>query len=53
MRHLIRGANEQSGAAAIEYALILAGIALAIVIILQSLGGELSAVFDSISKYLP
>jgi pilus assembly protein Flp/PilA len=53
MKHLIRGASEQSGAAAIEYALILAGIALAIVIILQSLGGELSAVFDSLSNSLP
>lgn len=44
--------KKQRGAAAIEYALIAALIALAIVAGLTALGGNLEAVFDSIAQKL-
>ena len=54
MKHsIMRGAKEQSGAPAIEYALIIIGIAAAILLSIQALGNELSAVFAKITALLP
>ena len=61
MKHsIVRGAKEQSGAPAIEYALIIIeyaliiiGIAAAILLSIQALGNELSAVFAKITALLP
>ncbi len=40
--------NEKSGATAVEYALIAAGIALAIVAAVALVGGNLSTFFDDV-----
>ena len=42
--------SDESGATAIEYALIAAGIALSIVIVVQSLGTSLSGRYDELAK---
>ena len=44
--------KDQSGATAIEYGLIAAGIAIAIITAAQGVGGKLSTNFDSISTSL-
>jgi pilus assembly protein Flp/PilA len=44
--------NDESGATAIEYGLIAAGIAIAIITAVQGVGGKLSTNFDSISTSL-
>ncbi|MEP6837763.1 MAG: Flp family type IVb pilin [Bradyrhizobium sp.] len=44
--------NNESGATAIEYSLIAAGIAVAIVAAVNGVGTALSAKFDSISSAL-
>jgi pilus assembly protein Flp/PilA len=44
--------SDNSGATAIEYCLIAAGIALAIVAVVQSLGSPLSATFTSVAAGL-
>ena len=44
--------KDQSGATAIEYGLIAAGIAIAIITAVQGVGGKLSTNFDSISTSL-
>ncbi|SFO47780.1 pilus assembly protein Flp/PilA [Bradyrhizobium sp. Ghvi] len=53
MKHMIaRFAKDESGATAIEYGLIAAGIALAIITVVNSLGTTLNAKFGSISASL-
>jgi pilus assembly protein Flp/PilA len=53
MKNLIaRFAKDESGATAIEYGLIAAGIALAIITVVNSLGTTLNAKFGSISSSL-
>ena len=53
MKHLIaRFAKDESGATAIEYGLIAAGIALAIITVVNGLGTSLNAKFSSISSSL-
>ena len=49
---LTRFARDESGATAIEYGLIAAGIALAIIAAVNSLGTALSSNFSSISSSL-
>jgi pilus assembly protein Flp/PilA len=49
---IVRFANDESGATAIEYGLIAAGIALAIITVVNSLGTTLNAKFGSISSSL-
>jgi pilus assembly protein Flp/PilA len=44
--------NDESGATAIEYGLIAAGIAIAIITAVQGVGSKLSTNFDSISTSL-
>lgn len=53
MRKLIqRFARDESGATAIEYGLIAAGIAVAIITVVQGVGSNLKTVFGSISTAL-
>jgi pilus assembly protein Flp/PilA len=49
---LARFAQDESGATAIEYALIAAGIALAIITAVNTLGTTLSGKFNSINSSL-
>jgi pilus assembly protein Flp/PilA len=44
--------KDESGATAIEYGLIAAGIAIAIITAVNGLGGKLSSNFDTISNSL-
>ncbi len=44
--------RDQSGATAIEYGLIAAGISLAIIAVVNGLGSNLSGKFDSINNSL-
>ena len=44
--------NETSGATAIEYGLIAAGISVAIIAVVQGLGTKLTATFQSVSDNL-
>jgi len=52
MRVLKAFLADESAATAIEYGLIAAGIALAIISIINGLGGKLSTKFDSINSSL-
>ncbi len=53
MRKLFRDfLNDESGATAIEYGLIAAGIAVAIIVAVQTLGGTLSTTFTSVNTNL-
>ena len=53
MKNLVaRFAKDESGATAIEYGLIAAGIALAIITVVNNLGTTLNAKFTSISTSL-
>jgi len=53
MRQLFtRFVNDQSGATAIEYGLIAAGIAVAIIVVVNGLGTQLNGTFSSISTQL-
>jgi pilus assembly protein Flp/PilA len=45
----VRFLKDQSGATAIEYGLIAAGIAVAIIATVQSLGTQLNTTFSSVS----
>jgi len=47
-----RFAKDESGATAIEYGLIAAGISVAIITVVQGLGTKLSSTFGSISNKL-
>jgi pilus assembly protein Flp/PilA len=50
--HLLKFQSDESGATAIEYGLIAAGIALAIIAAVNGLGTNLSAQFTSINASL-
>jgi pilus assembly protein Flp/PilA len=53
MKNLVqRFANDESGATAIEYGLIAAGISVAIIAVVNSLGGQLKNTFSSVSSQL-
>ncbi|MBR0958137.1 Flp family type IVb pilin [Bradyrhizobium japonicum] len=53
MKNLVaRFVKDESGATAIEYGLIAAGIALAIITVVNNLGTNLNAKFSSISSSL-
>ncbi|MGE3147781.1 MAG: Flp family type IVb pilin [Pseudorhodoplanes sp.] len=53
MKNLVaRFANDESGATAIEYGLIAAGISVAIIAVVQGLGSKLQTVFSGISSKL-
>jgi pilus assembly protein Flp/PilA len=47
-----RFANDESGATAIEYGLIAAGISVAIIAVLQGLGSKLNTTFTSVQTAL-
>ncbi len=49
---LIRFAADESGATAIEYGLIAAGISVAIIAIVQGLGTKLTSTFTSVKNAL-
>ena len=51
-RMLVRFRRDQSGATAIEYALLVAGISIAIVAVVNGIGPKLSSIFSSISSQL-
>ena len=51
-RSLLKFLSDESGATAIEYGLIAAGIALAIITVVNSLGTNLNAQFTSINSSL-
>jgi pilus assembly protein Flp/PilA len=44
-----RFVKDESGATAIEYALIAAGISVAIILTVQALGGTLNGIFENIN----
>jgi pilus assembly protein Flp/PilA len=50
--HFVRFLSDESGATAIEYGLIAAGIAIAIITAVQGVGGALSTNFGTISTSL-
>ena len=53
MRNLVsRFLRDESGATAIEYGLIAAGIAVAIIAMVQTLGGTLNGVFTNVNTQL-
>jgi pilus assembly protein Flp/PilA len=53
MMHLVsRFVKDESGATAIEYGLIAAGISVAIIAVVQSLGSKLVATFSSVQNAL-
>jgi len=49
---LLRFARDDSGATAIEYGLIAAGISVAIIAVVQSLGSSLNTTFTSVQTAL-
>ena len=49
---ITRFAKDQSGATAIEYGLIAAGISIAIIAVVNGLGTQLNTTFSSISTQL-
>jgi pilus assembly protein Flp/PilA len=51
-RHFTKFWSDESGATAIEYGLIAAGISLAIIAIVNSLGGTVNTNFTSINSSL-
>ena len=51
-RHLVRFLQDQSGATAIEYGLIAAGISVAIIVAVNTLGTNLNTSFTSVSTQL-
>jgi pilus assembly protein Flp/PilA len=53
MKHLVsRFMKDESGATAIEYGLIAAGISVAIIAVVQGLGTKLKTTFTSVSNAL-
>jgi pilus assembly protein Flp/PilA len=52
MNILVKFAKDESGATAIEYGLIAAGISVAIIAVVQSLGTKLNTTFTSIDTAL-
>ena len=51
-RNFLKFLSDQSGATAIEYGLIAAGISLAIIAVVNGLGTNLNAKFDTINTSL-
>ena len=51
-RSLLRFLRDTSGATAIEYGLIAAGISVAIIAVVNTLGGQLSNTFSSVDSQL-
>jgi pilus assembly protein Flp/PilA len=51
-RSLLKFWNDESGATAIEYGLIAAGIAVAIIVAVNVVGSNLNTVFSSVSSSL-
>jgi pilus assembly protein Flp/PilA len=51
-RHLVRFCADRSGATAIEYGLIAAGISVAIIVAVNTIGTNLNGVFTSVSSQL-
>jgi len=49
---IARFAKDESGATAIEYGLVAAGISVAIIAVIQGLGNNLKTVFSSLSSTL-
>ncbi|HEY0569886.1 MAG TPA: Flp family type IVb pilin [Xanthobacteraceae bacterium] len=49
---LLRFFKDESGATAIEYGLIAAGISVAIIAVVQGVGGKLTATFTKVSNAL-
>lgn len=49
---LLRFANDDSGATAIEYGLIAAGIAVAIIAVVNGLGSQLAGTFNNVATQL-
>jgi pilus assembly protein Flp/PilA len=52
MKSLLNFAKDESGATAIEYGLIAAGISVAIIAVLQGLGSKLNTTFTSVQTAL-
>jgi pilus assembly protein Flp/PilA len=52
MRMISRFLRDESGATAIEYGLIAAGIAVAIIVIVTTVGGNLTATFTEVATGL-
>ena len=52
MKTLVKFVKDESGATAIEYGLIAAGISVAIITIVNNLGTKLTSTFSSISTQL-
>ena len=52
MKTLVKFAKDESGATAIEYGLIAAGISVAIIAVVNALGSQLKTTFSSISTQL-
>jgi pilus assembly protein Flp/PilA len=52
MKIVTRFVNDESGATAIEYGLIAAGISVAIIAVVNSLGTQLKTTFSTISSQL-
>jgi len=48
MKYALKFLNDESGATAIEYGLIAAGISVAIIAVLQGLGSKLNTTFTSL-----
>ncbi len=53
MKKLIRFLKDEDGVTAIEYGLIAALIAVAIIVAVQTVGGKISNTFDTVSTALP
>jgi pilus assembly protein Flp/PilA len=49
MKYLIKFVKDESGATAIEYGLIAAGISVAIIAVVNTLGGKLNNAFTNVS----
>jgi pilus assembly protein Flp/PilA len=52
MKSVVNFVKDESGATAIEYGLIAAGISVAIIAVVNSLGGQLKNTFSSVSGQL-
>jgi pilus assembly protein Flp/PilA len=52
MKYVAKFVKDESGATAIEYGLIAAGISVAIIAVLQGLGSKLNTTFTSVSTAL-
>jgi pilus assembly protein Flp/PilA len=49
---IVRFVREESGATAVEYGLVAAGISVAIIAVIQGLGNNLKTAFTSLSSIL-